>query len=277
MESEDDPTQDILADLRALTLCERAEAFACIVARREHGARSVDIDRPQLAVVLQGRKRVRCGANEWEFAPGDLFLTITRCALDVVNIPDTASGVYLTLAIPLCEEVLDAARLIWAAPVTQSDAKIAHLGLSVVRDDLLRWCAAIRADRASDARLALTALLLRLCHQGYAAILAPPPPSIAAQVREIVSAQPARHWRSRDFEDALGCSSATLRRRLAIENTRLRDVIASARLASAMQLLYTTRWPVKTVAARVGYRSTTSFVRRFTERYGLEPARIGNG
>jgi transcriptional regulator GlxA family with amidase domain len=35
-------------------------------------------------------------------------------------------------------------------------------------------------------------------------------------------------------------------------------------------------WPVKTVAARVGYRSVASFSRRFSERYGLDPARIGN-
>ncbi|NZD47207.1 AraC family transcriptional regulator [Sphaerotilus sulfidivorans] len=44
-----------------------------------------------------------------------------------------------------------------------------------------------------------------------------------------------------------------------------------------MQLLYTTRLPVKTVAQRVGYRSVSSFVRRFGERYGVEPSRIGLG
>lgn len=43
-----------------------------------------------------------------------------------------------------------------------------------------------------------------------------------------------------------------------------------------MGLLYTTRLPLKTVAARVGYRSLGSFSKRFVERYGLEPAAIGN-
>ena len=71
-------------------------------------------------------------------------------------------------------------------------------------------------------------------------------------------------------------SGATLRRRLATEQTNLRDVIRAARLACALDLLYTTRWPVKTIAAKVSYRSTPSFVHKFTERYGLEPAQIGN-
>ncbi|WP_219340960.1 hypothetical protein [Sphaerotilus sulfidivorans] len=31
------------------------------------------------------------------------------------------------------------------------------------------------------------------------------------------------------------------------------------------------------MAQRVGYRSVSSFVRRFGERYGVEPSRIGLG
>ena len=57
---------------------------------------------------------------------------------------------------------------------------------------------------------------------------------------------------------------------------QLRELIGDARLAQAMQLLYTTRLPLKTVAARVGYRSLSSFSRRFCERYGMDPSAIGN-
>jgi AraC-like DNA-binding protein len=74
----------------------------------------------------------------------------------------------------------------------------------------------------------------------------------------------------------LGVSGATLRRRLSVEKTTLRSAVTEARLSCAMELLYTTRWPIKTVAARVGYRSSSTFVRRFTERYGMEPGHIGN-
>jgi len=105
--------------------------------------------------------------------------------------------------------------------------------------------------------------------------LRPPPPRLAARIRTHIAAEPARDWRSVDLEHALNLSGATLRRHLAAEGTSLRDVVADARLACAMQLLYTTTWPVKTVAARVGYRSAASFSRRFAERFGLAPADIG--
>ena len=92
----------------------------------------------------------------------------------------------------------------------------------------------------------------------------------------LVAAQPGRDWQSRDFEEHLGISGATLRRRLAGERLGLRELVGDARLAHAMQLLYTTRLPLKTVAARVGYRSLASFNRRFLDRYGMEPSAIGN-
>jgi AraC-like DNA-binding protein len=148
--------------------------------------------------------------------------------------------------------------------------------ITPVEPQLQAWCHALQAQRPDQARLALSSLLLRLCAQGHTALLAPPLPGFAAQVRAIVAAQPARDWRSRDFEDALGLSGATLRRRLSAEQTTLSEVIVQARLAQAMELLYTTRWPIKTIAARVGYRSPASFSRRFAQRYGLEPGEIGN-
>ena len=110
---------------------------------------------------------------------------------------------------------------------------------------------------------------------GHSQLLRPPPPRLAARIRARVAADPAREWRSLDLELALSLSGATLRRHLAAEGTSLREVVAEARLGCAMKLLYTTAWPVKTVAARVGYRSAATFSRRFAERFGLAPADIG--
>lgn len=271
-----DPGQAVLARLLALSGCQRAEGYACITARREHGVKSVDIEQPQLAIVLQGRKRVNSATQALDFAAGDLFLTTRRCRLDIVNVPDDATGLYLTLTVPLCEQVIDAARLLWADPVVREGEAIARLPAAEVAQELLQWCTALQDGHYIEARLAMTALVVTLCRRGHTALLVPPPPRLAAQVRQAVAAQPQRDWQSRDFEDLLGLSGATLRRRLAGEGTSLREVIADARLAHAMELLYTTRWPVKTVAAKVGYRSAASFVRRFHDRYGLDPARIGN-
>ncbi|MFT4256489.1 MAG: helix-turn-helix domain-containing protein [Pseudoxanthomonas sp.] len=268
--------QALLAELAALAACPRAEGYACVAARREHGVRSVNVERPTLAIVLQGRKRVRSASQALEFAPGDVFLMLRRCRLDAINIPDAASGLYLTLTIPLCEQVIEAARLLWTEAAPGDGEDIARLDSADLADPLLRWTAALRAGRYAEARTALAMLVIDLCRRGHTALLLPPPPSLAGQLHELVLAQPAREWKSHHFEQALGLSGATLRRRLAAENTHLREIVATARLACAIELLYTTRWPVKTIAARVGYRSVSSFTRRFVARYGLEPGRIGN-
>ncbi|WP_372588200.1 helix-turn-helix domain-containing protein [Acidovorax sp. BLS4] len=49
----------------------------------------------------------------------------------------------------------------------------------------------------------------------------------------------------------------------------------SARVGQALHLLLTSRLPVKTIAARVGYDSAATFSKRFSERYGLDPAQVG--
>lgn len=276
MNAPQDPCARLLARLEALVDCARAEGYACITARQEHGAHAVDVDHPCVAIVLRGRKQVRTHAQALELAPGDLFLIARRCRMDVVNIPDPDSGLYLTVTIPLCEEVLAAARLLWSEPIVGQGDDLARLDSAGFAVDLQHWLAALQAGRYTEARLALAALTVALCRRGHTAMLVPPPPSLAMKIRDLVRADPSRDWQSRHVEAALGVSGATLRRRLAAEGTGLREVIAAARLACAMDLLYTTHWPVKTVAARVGYRSAASFSRRFIERYGLDPARIGN-
>lgn len=270
------PADALLAQLASLADCERAEGYACVSARREHGARSVDIPRPHLAIVLQGRKQVRTATQALAFVPGDLFLVTRRCRIDVINTPDPHSGLYLSALIPLCEEALGAARMLWNEPLPDAGEELARLPAVEFGASLLQWRQALQHGHYTEARLALAALVVSFCRRGHGGLLLPPAPGVAAQVRELVATQPQRDWRSRDIEDSLGVSGATLRRHLAGERTSLRELIVDARLAHAMELLYTTRWPLKTVAARAGYRSTRSFSQRFQQRYGLDPASIGN-
>ncbi len=269
-------TTAVLAQLASLASCQRADGYACITARREHGASSVEIPQPQFAILLQGRKQVRTAQQTLELAPGDLFLVTRRCRFDVVNIPDPHSGIYLSAIVPLCEEALAAARTLWNEPLPDAGDTLARLPLADHGSTLLQWRQALEHGHYTEARLALAALVVAFCRRGHGSLLVAPVPGLGERIRDLVAAQPERDWQSRDFEEHLGLSGATLRRRLAGEQLSLRGLIADARLAHAMQLLYTTRLPLKTVAARVGYRSLGSFNKRFASRYGLEPAAIGN-
>lgn len=271
-----DTTTSLLATLASLADCQRADGYACITARREHGASSVEIPQPQFAILLQGRKQVRTAQQSLEFAPGDLFLITRRCRIDVVNIPDPHSGVYLSAIVPMCAEALTAARALWNEPLPQAGDALARLPLAEHGATLLQWRQALEHGHYTEARLALASLAVAFCRRGHGSLLVPPEPSVGERIRDLIAAQPERDWQSRDFEAQLGLSGATLRRRLASEHSSVRELITDARLAHAMGLLYTTRLPLKTVAARVGYRSLGSFNKRFAERYGLEPAAIGN-
>jgi AraC-like DNA-binding protein len=271
-----DTTTSLLATMASLADCQRADGYACITARREHGASSVEIPQPQFAILLQGRKQVRTAQQSLEFAPGDLFLITRRCRIDVVNIPDPHSGLYLSAIVPMCAEALTAARALWNEPLPEAGDALARLPLAEHGATLLQWRQALEHGHYTEARLALASLAVAFCRRGHGSLLVPPEPSLGERIRDLIAAQPARDWQSRDFEAQLGLSGATLRRRLASEHSSVRELITDARLAHAMGLLYTTRLPLKTVAARVGYRSLGSFNKRFAERYGLEPAAIGN-
>lgn len=271
-----DTTTSLLATLASLADCQRADGYACITARREHGASSVEIPQPQFAILLQGRKQVRTAQQSLEFAPGDLFLITRRCRIDVVNIPDPHSGLYLSAIVPMCAEALTAARALWNEPLPQAGDALARLPLAEHGATLLQWRQALEHGHYTEARLALASLAVAFCRRGHGSLLIPPEPSLGERIRDLIAAQPERDWQSRDFEAQLGLSGATLRRRLASEHSSVRELITDARLAHAMGLLYTTRLPLKTVAARAGYRSLGSFNKRFAERYGLEPAAIGN-
>ncbi|MNM46067.1 Virulence regulon transcriptional activator VirF [compost metagenome] len=266
----------LLSQLATLVDCQHAEGYACITARREHGASSVEIPQPQFAILLQGRKQVRTAQQSMEFVPGDLFLITHRCRIDVVNIPDPESGLYLSAIVPMCAEVLAAARVLWNGPLPDPGETLARLPLAEHGHALLQWRRALEVGHYTEARLALASLTVAFCRRGHGSLLIPPEPGLGDRIRDMIAAQPERDWQSRDFEDHLGISGATLRRRLAGDQLSVRGLIIDARLAHAMQLLYTTRLPLKTVAARAGYRSLSSFNKRFNARYGLDPAAIGN-
>lgn len=268
-------TAAVLADMASLADCSRAEGYACITALREHGARSVEIPQPQFAILLEGEKQVRTATQSLRFVPGDIFLITRRCRIDVVNVPDRSSGRYLSAIVPFCAEALAAARTLWNEPLPAAGETLARLPLQAHGALLRHWRQALQHGHYSDARLALATFAMTLTRLGHGSLLLPPQPSLAEQVRDRIAADPARDWPSSELEQMLGLSGATLRRRLAADGTSLSLLRAEARLAHAMGLLYTTSLPLKSVAARAGYRSLPSFSKRFFERYGLQPADIG--
>lgn len=145
------PATALLAEMASLAGCARAEGYACITARREHGASSVEIPQPQFAILLEGRKQVRTAHQSLEFIPGDILLLTQRCRIDVVNTPDPRSGRYLSAIVPLCAEVLAAARTLWSGELPAAGHAMARLPLIDHGAVLRQWRQSLQDGRYSEA------------------------------------------------------------------------------------------------------------------------------
>ena len=235
-----------------------------------------------LSVVLKGCKRIRHGDNLLEISPGYAVVIAAGCCIDVENIPDPQSGEYLAALMVLPEEVLAVTRMLLGAQSggvalsSAAEPPCSVVTLESIAGELWRCAEYGTASERPRFHHALAGLLLKLHDLGITGFLQPVRPRLADSISSLLATQPAREWRSIDVEDQLAMSGATLRRQLAAEQTSLRQILSETRLGQALQLLQSTRLPVKTVAARSGYRSVSSFVRRFHERYGVEPSRVAN-
>ena len=232
------------------------------------------------SVVIKGRKRIHQGARMIEIVPGNAVAIAPGACIDVENIPDPETGEYLAALHVLPEEVVAMARTLlgsatanaWPAAGTPCQL----IDLRDVASEMAACAGAAQKLAVPRFRHALLGLLLRLHEHGIDACLTQPRPRLADAVSQLLHGAPNREWRSVDVEAHFALSGATLRRQLAAEGTSLRELLTEARLGQALSLLQSTRLPVKTVAARAGYRSVSSFVRRFQARYGVEPSRVAN-
>jgi len=267
---------EVLARL-ARVVSEGPSSCVCVRSRSEHQLNAMDIDSGLLAIPLQGFKRIRDGEGWSAFVPGEMILVPNARKIDMQNIPDERTGNYVAIGIALCAEAVTAARGLLPLQL-HGKGEAGAIGRVAVDDlapELLDWCEAMAGDDEVRARYVLVGILLKLHAWGHTGVLAEPVVTLAARIRMMIAANPAREWSSSDVEAELGMSGATLRRRLAEEGTSLRQVLTDARLSYALNLLLTTRLPIKSVAARVGYASPSSFVKRFSERYGVEPSHVG--
>ncbi|MCB1501190.1 MAG: helix-turn-helix transcriptional regulator [Bauldia sp.] len=234
----------------------------------------VYVSSPALSFVRRGEKRVRGEGFDMTIPAGAAVALPAGLSGEVTNIAD-AAGVYeaLTLAPdPALFETSQAGRTI-RAPV--------HLGMLEpgFADALVRAGEAIfepartpgpvAAARMGEAIAWLSARGVRFER--------PRPSSAAERARELLSADPGRPWSGPVVAAALAMSEATLRRRLAAEETSLSALLVEVRMATALVMLQASDRPVAEIALDVGYGSPSRFAARFRHRYGHPPHAVRDG
>lgn len=267
---------DLHRSLLELARAEVAQDYLCIRSRNQHGLSHFKVNKLHMVVVLRGQKQINTHSTQLHFSAGDVFILKPDIMIDTVNIPDAVTGEYLTMLVPFCEEVIRAAQMIWAKPITDKTADILKFTMDDFSTALFTWQEALFQQDLVKARLMITSILVQLCQQHYADVLIVPPSKLSKIIHQWVIDDPQYHWQSRDVEMRLGMSSATLRRKLSQEDTSLRETITHARLAYALELLYSSKLPMKTIAAKSGYQSVATFRERFIAHYNVDPAVISN-
>lgn len=255
-----------------LAHADMARDYLCIRAKNQHGLSNIKVNQLHMGIILHGQQRLNTYNKQIELNAGDLFIIKPDTVADTVNIPDSETGEYLTILVPMCEEVIHAAQMIWAKPITDKTESILRFSITDFAESLLEWQTALFQYDLVKARLSIAAILVQLCQQHCADVLILPQPKLATQIYQWVIENPQHQWQSSEIEMRLGLSSATLRRKLSHEQTSLREIITQARLAYALELLYSNKLPMKTIAAKSGYQSTATFRERFMQRYEVDPA-----
>ena len=145
-------------------------------------------------------------------------------------------------------------------------------------DDLastLQHCVqSIEAGQISDQRLRhrLMDLLAALSERSHLFAYDTLQSSTSERLRGLISDAPERHWTAQEASRELAMSEATLRRRLAGEQTRFEHLLVDVRMHHAMMLMQTTAWTIPRIAHACGYKSRTRFAERFKERFGCLPS-----
>ncbi|MBB5576572.1 MULTISPECIES: helix-turn-helix domain-containing protein [Rhizobium] len=102
-------------------------------------------------------------------------------------------------------------------------------------------------------------------------------PRLEDRLRQMIETDPAFDWTLRHAAHAFNMSEATLRRKLAAENTSFSEILSDTRMNRALGLVQTTALSMAQVALEVGYHSPSQFAARFKERFGVSPRHVRNG
>lgn len=223
-----------------------------------------------VARVKTGSKRIGDGQVHAEITAGNYLVVAPGTLLNVENLPP-ADGPYTSTCLCISHELLrqqlstaepSTKRWTTLAPGRALDQAYAHTEQGLrdgLPDTLLR-------HRVRE-------LLEALALSGFAPAMQAEL-RVSERVRLLLAAAPSHDWRAEPIAQKLAMSVATLRRRLAAEQSSFRAILEEVRLTYALSLIQSTTQPLKSIAISSGYLSPSRFASRFRERFGTLPSAL---
>ena len=244
-----------------------------VIQRRDVLLAHLVIDQPVLIVVRRGQKILAKDGVETSLSPGEAVAITGGTVYDVINRPD-AEGVYEAHWLAMAPGLIDRFAAASTSPVIAGHLALRNLPADF-RDAFDRAAASIAAADFPDlvAAQRVQEMLAWIDHGG-AHLANAHAPNTTHRLRALLAGAPAKDWNAGEIARALGMSEATLRRRLADEDTSLTAELTDLRMSLALTLLQVTDKAVGEIAHDVGYESPSRFAARFRARFGFSPSDI---
>ncbi|ABK50086.1 AraC family transcriptional regulator [Shewanella sp. BC20] len=229
----------------------------------------VPVHQPSIIRVIQGEKSLLWQDDALAVNAEQLLLLPAGSHISFVNRP--MSGRYRAVQLLLPYELPSGVML------AATDRQIPKPTQTISRSVDFAWNALLHsltlALPTSVQMHYLAALLLSLPQQASVNWLySHKPANVSQAVLGLLGQHPSAPWQQEDIADKLHMSSASLRRKLAQEDTSFRQLLAEVRLCQGLTLLQNSTDSVLQIALACGYLSAEKFSARFKQAFGLTPA-----
>ncbi|MDR3434441.1 MAG: helix-turn-helix transcriptional regulator [Rouxiella aceris] len=241
--------------------------------------KDIYIDKPCVFYIHQGHKIVHHNSYDTLVGPGELLVVSCGQSLETTNYP-SESGIFSCAMLTWDPALLDEARQLFIAiepalAVVDSLHVISHMPYAFKSsfEETHQFLMSSSGLPPLIARHRMIEQLIWLSHLGIR-FACPRDDSITQNVRALLVNQLHRSFTAAEVAEQLQMNEVTLRRRLAAENTVLRNLIIDVRMTFALQLLQCTDLAISSIAQQVGYESGSRFAERFRKRFGFAPTAI---
>lgn len=99
-------------------------------------------------------------------------------------------------------------------------------------------------------------------------------PTTTDKVLDIISQDLSKPWKISMISEKMFISEISLRKRLENESTTFMNILTDARMMYSLKLLTMSDYNINTIAYKVGYNSSSYFIKTFKRHFGLTPRQI---
>lgn len=98
--------------------------------------------------------------------------------------------------------------------------------------------------------------------------------SYTNKITNIIIEDLSYEWTLKDISKRLYIGTSSLRKKLEAEKTNFTKILTKARMEHAINLLTTTNLNINTISNKLGYKTTSYFIKKFKEYYNTTPKKL---